>query len=458
MKIVFDIDGTLTDYGQFLKETAYPFFQRKYQMPVVFPDCLEPEDIFDMDRFFQKKYQCTLEEAQYYTKQALDDFWVSFRFVKYALLYKFRFGVRECFNHLRKEGHVLEIYTSRAKTCGNGLLSKLSRILTVIQFYRNGIALLPRKIHYFGSDQEKVAAIVTTGPDLVFDDKPEVIEFLVSQGIKCVCISGQHNQTLTENKSIQMLDCFSCESLNDVMVRLFGSETLATYRLAANSDLLFQKIYLVSPLIRHYFSPIILHKENILEAANAGIIYAPNHRSTLDPVIITSILGKNIHWAALLRFFEGKDSIFNNSKNPILCKLTAVMFQKLIYFPIDRKSDNPSADNLQSIFRMLQFLRANQLVGIFPEGTTKRPEGAEFGIFDRSFLVLARKTSSWVQPVTTLWIKCSGKTPKVIINFGPSFQVKNMTIQEAYDHYLKIQASCLEENKDVLNSIGASSK
>lgn len=456
MRIVFDIDGTLTDYGHFLKEIAYPFFQQKYQMPVVFPDCLEPEDIFDMNHFFQEKYQCTLKEAQYYTKQALDDFWVSFRFVKYALLYKFRFGVRECFTHLRKEKHIIEIYTSRAKTCEAGLLGMLSRALTIIQFDRNGIFFPPRRIHFFGSDKEKVAAIAAAGADLVFDDKPEVIESLVSQGIKCVCISGQHNQILVENESIRMLDCFSYEALNDVMVRLFGSETLATYRLAANSDLLFRKIYLISPLIRRYFSPIVLHKERILKVACTGIIYAPNHRSTLDPVIITSILGKNIHWAALLRFFEGKDSIFNNSKNPVLCKLTVAMFQKLIYFPIDRKSDNPNASNFQSVFRMLQFLRANQPVGIFPEGTTKRPEGAEFGTFDRSFLLLARKTDAWVQPVTTLWTKCSGKTPKVIINFGSPFQVKNMTIKEAYDHYLRIQASCLEENKAVLNSIVAS--
>ena len=219
---------------------------------------------------------------------------------------------------------------------------------------------------------------------------------------------------------------------------------------------MFQKIYFVSPLIRHYFSPIVLHKEHILTPTCTGVIYAPNHRSTLDPVIITSILGKNIHWAALLRFFEGKDSIFNNSKNPVLCKLTAAMFQKLAYFPIERKSDNPNANNIQSIFRMLQFLRANQPVGIFPEGTIKRPEGTEFGTFDRSFLVLARKTDSWVQPVTTLWTKCSGKTPKVIINFGSPFQMKNMTIKEAYDHYMKIQASCLEENKAALNSIVAS--
>ena len=455
MKIVFDIDGTLTDYSGFLKKTAYPFFQRKYQMSVVFPTCLEPEDVFDMKRFFQDKYQCSLENAQHYTKKALDDFWVSFRFVKYALLCKFRSGVTECFNHLCKEGHVIEIYTSRAKTCETGMLGKLSRALTVLQFYRNGIILSPQKFHFFDSDREKATAIAAAGVDLVFDDKPEVIKSLIFRGIKCICVSGQHNQTLSVTENIQRLDHFSCNAMNNAMVGLFSSKKLATYRLAANSDSLFRKIFLACPFVNRRFSPVVLHKERVVESARTGIIYAPNHRSTLDPVIITSIVGKNIHWAALLRFFEGKDSIFNNNKNPVLCKITAVMFQKLIYFPIERKSDNPNANNFQSVHRMLQFLQANQLVGIFPEGTTKRTEGAEFSTFDSSFLSLAHKSGAWVQPVTILWTQCSGKNPKTIVNFGSPFQVKNMTIDAAYEHYQKIQKSCLEECKDVLGHIVA---
>lgn len=38
MKIIFDIDGTLTDYNAFVRETAIPYFEKQYGWTVVHPD------------------------------------------------------------------------------------------------------------------------------------------------------------------------------------------------------------------------------------------------------------------------------------------------------------------------------------------------------------------------------------------------------------------------------------
>lgn len=425
-------------------------------MPAACPNCLELEDIFDMENFFRSKHHCSQEEARKFTKEAVDHFWISFRFVKYVLLYKFRLGASKYIRRLVRAGNIVEIYTSRAKTRNAGLVGWIARTLTIMQFYRNGVMLSPKQFHFFRSDQEKVAAIAATDAELAFDDKPEVIEALVSCGIKCICVNGHHNQTLEENKYIQKADDFMDETINIKIENLFDRGKLATYIQAANSDRFFHKLYFLRPLIYKYFSPIILHEENIIGVARAGVIYAPNHRSTLDPIIITGILKRNIHWAALKRFFEEKDSIFNNSKNHVLCKLTSVLFHKLIYFPIERKSDNPDANNLNSIRAMVRFLNANQPIGIFPEGTIRRPAGVNFGTFDNSFLALARKTDAWVQPITTLWINELHKRAKVIINFGMPFQVKDMTAEEAYDYYLKVQKCSLEENKRIREYISSS--
>ncbi len=46
--IVFDIDGTLTDYKEFIKKRPFPYFEKKYAMKAVHPCELEPEDIFDI--------------------------------------------------------------------------------------------------------------------------------------------------------------------------------------------------------------------------------------------------------------------------------------------------------------------------------------------------------------------------------------------------------------------------
>ena len=169
----------------------------------------------------------------------------------------------------------------------------------------------------------------------------------------------------------------------------------------------------------------------------------------MDPLIITSIIDENIHWAALKRFFDAQDSIFNNNKNPLLCKLTAYSFKKFEYFPIERLKDNPKANNLKALKDMALFLKNNQYVGIFPEGTTNKSKEKDFGYFEPSFISLAKNGDAFIQPVTVLWIKDLDIEHKVIINFATPFKVENMTKEEAYNKYLEIQKDRLEENKKI---------
>lgn len=152
-----------------------------------------------------------------------------------------------------------------------------------------------------------------------------------------------------------------------------------------------------------------------------------------------------------MRFFKGKDSIFNNSKNPVLCRITSFVFYRLGYFSIERKRDNPEANNMDSIKNMMLFLNNGYKIGIFAEGTTRRPPENNFGEFDDSFLRLAKKTNSWIQPITLLWIDSEKRGSRVIINFGIPFKVKDLKIREAMDYFMKIQIIALEENH---NQIG----
>lgn len=54
MKFIFDFDGVLTDFNRFIRENAIGYFQKKYHMPVVNPDALEIEDIFDIQNTLKK--------------------------------------------------------------------------------------------------------------------------------------------------------------------------------------------------------------------------------------------------------------------------------------------------------------------------------------------------------------------------------------------------------------------
>lgn len=52
MKVVVDIDGTLTDYNRFVHKRAARYFMRKFNMQVVNPCALEIEDVLKSKQHF----------------------------------------------------------------------------------------------------------------------------------------------------------------------------------------------------------------------------------------------------------------------------------------------------------------------------------------------------------------------------------------------------------------------
>ena len=54
MRIIFDLDGTITDFNCFIEKIALPYFKRKYRLDIVNLDKLEIEDILNMQPIFKK--------------------------------------------------------------------------------------------------------------------------------------------------------------------------------------------------------------------------------------------------------------------------------------------------------------------------------------------------------------------------------------------------------------------
>ena len=445
MKIIFDLDGTLTDFNQFIQENAINYFHKKYHMEVMKSDALEIEDIFDIQNVLENSGY-SIQEADSVKKQMLDRFWISHRFIKFSLLNRFRPGVREYINYLKKQGFIVEIHTSRSKTCEDSLIGMTARAFTIWQCRLNGVFLRKNNFFFYPNDKEKVESIIRNRPMIVFDDKKQIIDQLEECGVKTICVSGVHNKSVLPSKNIEIIHTFDKSDIERKTEKLVGRTNLMCHKREADSVRFFRKISVTAIILRLIFRPMVLHSENILCEKAEGIIYAPNHRSTLDPLIIESVFTKHIHWAALARFFKGEDSIFNNSKNSVLCNITKNAFHRLEYFPIERKSDNPNANNTDTLKEMNLFLKNGYKIGIFAEGTTKRAAGEDFGTFDNAFLHLAKRNKAWIQPITLLWTNASGLKPKVIVNFGEAFQVNNMSIDESMKHFLEIQKVRLEEN------------
>ena len=203
-----------------------------------------------------------------------------------------------------------------------------------------------------------------------------------------------------------------------------------------------------SPMIKKVFNPIIINN-SIIPKDEKSIVYAPNHRSTLDPFIIFSTTTDSIHWAALKRFFDAEDSIFNNSKNPILCYLTKYLFLSMGLIPIDRNSSN-----IDSLRLMNNLLKEKRNLGIFPEGTTnKHPELYDIGPVKPGLTAIARTNNAWILPISILWIEDEKIKNKVIINYRTPFLPSEMTKSEATDLWIKEVQSGIDENREIIKSL-----
>ena len=207
MKLIFDIDGTLTDYNKYLKNNAISYFEKNYGMTVKNPNKLEIEDIFDMDNFFAIKYQCNPESAKKYTKKSLDKYWIHLRFIKFSL-YPFRSGAREFIKASIKKGNIVEIHSSRAKANGKGVIGLVCRLFTYLQFVFNGISLPISSFHFYKNDLEKIDGILKSDPNFVFEDKSCICEKISSHLIKTICVKGCHNTDIKENDYLRKIENF----------------------------------------------------------------------------------------------------------------------------------------------------------------------------------------------------------------------------------------------------------
>lgn len=452
MKIIFDFDGVLTDYNRFVQKIAIGYFRKKYHLEVINSDELEIENIFDIQNILEHSGY-SAQEANVIKKKMMDRFWVSHRFISFSLLSRFRPGVRKYINYLRKLGFVIEVHSSRAKTSENGALGRIARVFTIWQCWLNGVFLRRKQFFFYLNDKEKTQGIKSRHPILVFDDKKQIVDELSKADMKVICISGTHNKMVCPSKNIEIVSVFDKCILEQKTEKLFGKANWTCHKREVVSLRFFKKLSIMAIVLRLIFRPIILHPENMISNKEEAIIYAPNHRSTLDPLIIESVFTEHIHWAALSRFLKGEDSIFNNSKNSVLRNITKNAFLRLEYFPIERRSDNQEANNMESLKDMNLFLRNGYKVGIFPEGTTKRQEGKEFGIFNNAFMRLAKINKAWIQPITLLWVKGDNKKSKVIVNFGKAFLMGDMSIDEGMSYFMEIQQRGLDENMSVEGNI-----
>lgn len=445
--IIFDIDGTLTDFNKYISDKSIPYFKEHYHLRVKNPKALEISDIFDIKNTLIAK-GFTACEAEKKEKAMLNKYWISHRFLYFSLLVRYRQHAAETIKFLLENGFNIQIHSTREKCTEKNIIGLIAKALTIVQCWTNGIPLLPSDFHFYKNDTEKISGIINSNPLIAFDDKPDIINTLNDNKIRTCSVAGTHNTTLEDNSYNVRITTYEKDYILSKFSLLLGKRYYEYYFREANSSNFFRKITWLSLVIKAVFHPIVLNRPTN-NNSGYGVIYAANHIRTVDPLVIEGVLKQNIHWVALKRFFDGSDSIFNNSKNPILCKITQYIFRKLDFFPIERKADNEHANNLSAIKDMSMFLRCGYIIGIFPEGTTRKNGDEFFGEFDKGFISLAKRNNASIQPILIYWVNKKHKTP--IIKFGKPI-IPTEDIDVTFSHYLSEMSSLYNDCKRIANT------
>ena len=205
--ITFDIDGTLTDYSRFADRYAVPYLSKKYGFYVVNENALEIEDILAIaDFFIMEGYSPLCAEAK--VRAVMRKFWHSPYALMYAPFGRFRKNAANLIRHYLNTGYSVEIHTNRAGKKQYSPAAWFVRLCTKCQFLLNGVQPSRLRFLYYADDNEKALGIIAAQPELVYEDKPQIIMKLSNAGIHTMCVSGRHNKRFSLPNLCERIDGF----------------------------------------------------------------------------------------------------------------------------------------------------------------------------------------------------------------------------------------------------------
>ncbi|WIJ46623.1 lysophospholipid acyltransferase family protein [Curtobacterium citreum] len=120
------------------------------------------------------------------------------------------------------------------------------------------------------------------------------------------------------------------------------------------------KNFLLGPLILTLFRPWVIGREHV--PAKGPVIFASNHISFIDSVILPAVLDRRMSFLAKSDYFTGRG---------LKGWATKTFFNAIGQLPIDRSGGKASEASLRT---GLQVLARGEQLGIYPEGT-RSPDG-----------------------------------------------------------------------------------
>lgn len=476
MNVVFDIDETIVDETKYILKHAPKYLKKKFKrnFDLVNINGNGVAEKYGVKEYFLEK-GLSLEDAEKQAKKVSSKFWSQpINFIRYTYE-PIKPGVKETIKELIKDGHDVSIATLRGvKTTSNPTkISEFIRLkvvpfLTRNQLKRNGI--LYHELKLVENYEGKYEYFDYVKADIIIDDQPEVIQ-KESEKRKVICIPSPHNKKYEFNDNVVTFSHFENYSMNDYINKLESLKKIPESNLSKKTadnhkkttNALFYKHALTNGVYKLVINigkrtllkkikPLVVGRENV-PYDNRSVVFVGNHRRVFDPVLISITNNRVINWAALLRMFQGKESLFSTTKNPIKLWLSSLIIYLLGAIPIARRTDeNFIKINEKSFDEINQYLQWGGSLGIFPEATLNRkPE--EQNILPvksmRSFK-FALENKSWVEPVSIVWVPDMAKIEnKTIIKYDKPVNINGLTLIEVCKKWIDVT----NQNIDEINAI-----
>ena len=166
--------------------------------------------------------------------------------------------------------------------------------------------------------------------------------------------------------------------------------------------------FVLSPVFKLYYSPIIIGKENIVN--DGPIILVANHKHLFDQYLEIISTKRGIHYMAKKEYYD----------NP----LTRWYYKGVGCIFVDRsKKDN------EAVYQALEVLYDGGAIGIFPEGTRNKTN--KFLLpFKYGAVSMAQKTNAYIIPCGITG-DYKFRSKNLTIRIGQPFKVGNMSLEDA---------------------------
>lgn len=205
MAVLFDIDGTLTNFEKFVLDNGPKYMLNKHGIAVANKDGYDIDQVFALTKYFLKEGM-DYDKAVKTGDKIMSQFWQRY-YLKYIRT-PFREGAADLITKLQEEGNDVAFVSSRKHSTEKTLMGRFVKASIDWQFKHNDVQ--NANIMLFENDLEKTIYLFNESHNghVLIDDKPELI-LDMSESMPTFCIESAYNRNNYLGREVESFDNYT---------------------------------------------------------------------------------------------------------------------------------------------------------------------------------------------------------------------------------------------------------